>query len=488
MNYSRTLIIGITLVLLFSRPAESIDHNTEPTFQFLSSDEDTNVLFGDIITITCSIHKLPHSKPMMWLNNSQVFAMNANIFSEDERISITEDIQDDTRTYILTIINSKLNDEGVYECQIPGTSQSQKHTVIVNIAPSVELTEPSTSFLAREVGENVSLTCVAEGKPQPTVQWTRQDSSLPGDVGNIYVGETLELTSLRPDDGGLYECLAYNEWGSAAEVVELHVMYAPSVTLVEEIIHTGPGEQAEIACKFTGKPTPEVQWSRHADEGVKADGANIRISTVTVGGGVVSTLRIQRLTDADLGSYRCMGTNDRGTAIAEAKLSALPHSVSVVSAAEAHYSDQYTLQWQTVSIPSLIEFTLQVNERNESGDFEHGSNIIPAEKHEKNSVLPHHYTIEGLRPNATYVVKLRGRNAYGESDTANFIFRTPEEENVAPPPTTQDKRTTNKITEKYQPPRHLQVSDGNSAQLISSCHSVFIFVLIIGYVLDTIHC
>lgn len=70
-------------------------------------------------------------------------------------------------------------------------------------------------------GDNVTLTCSADGTPEPTISWSKLVSSLPS--GHIVDGGDLQLSLVRLEDSGIYRCLATNAAGNASLDVTLTV-------------------------------------------------------------------------------------------------------------------------------------------------------------------------------------------------------------------------------------------------------------------------
>lgn len=54
--------------------------------------------------------------------------------------------------------------------------------------------------------QRVHIACSADGAPKPTIEWRKMADS--GDVKHL--GSQLGFASIRPEDGGLYECRAKN--------------------------------------------------------------------------------------------------------------------------------------------------------------------------------------------------------------------------------------------------------------------------------------
>ena len=58
-------------------------------------------------------------------------------------------------------------------------------------------------------GETVLLPCIAQGKPSPTIQWSKTQGQLPNGAVTSLFG--LQLFSVSMTDGGTYQCTATNE-------------------------------------------------------------------------------------------------------------------------------------------------------------------------------------------------------------------------------------------------------------------------------------
>ena len=82
----------------------------------------------------------------------------------------------------------------------PGT-----HSCCFAVPPTI--VEISGSQTVTE-GENVTLKCLADGKPMPNIIWTRLSD-------NRVVSMT--LTDIRRQDAGVYRCIVHNGIGWPAE-------------------------------------------------------------------------------------------------------------------------------------------------------------------------------------------------------------------------------------------------------------------------------
>lgn len=76
-----------------------------------------------------------------------------------------------------------------------------------------------------EVGETVTLHCVAEGSPKPVIEWTKNGEPLP-QLRKYRVdvrAGTLQVQFVRPEEHGLYTCTATNEHGTVSASAHIRV-------------------------------------------------------------------------------------------------------------------------------------------------------------------------------------------------------------------------------------------------------------------------
>ncbi|XP_039271671.2 neuronal cell adhesion molecule-like [Styela clava] len=187
-------------------------------------------------------------------------------------------------------------------------------------------------------GEELKLTCIATGKPTPSVYWNKKaklaaiaetyedyyadDDYLPGEgeEGNRFLlrnfNRTLYIREVNYTDEGDYTCTVKNKIGIRRRDIEVIVEAKPSFasdyTQPFDMIKV-PGETAEIRCEPEGKPEPEVVWMKNGKpiDDLPSDMMfNKRIV-------------LKDLKQSDTAVYQCMGKNKHGTVLGQGFLNVL---------------------------------------------------------------------------------------------------------------------------------------------------------------------
>ena len=149
---------------------------------------------------------------------------------EDEgRVHMVDD--EETGSYSLTINNTVLEDAGVYKCV--AVNEEGQATCKAALAvkeklqkPDIEIEEAKGTVVVSD-GDVVSLNATVKGKPEPTVQWYKDDqklrktSRLKMDAKNGEV--SLVILDAKPGDSGLYKCEATNKAGSAKRTFDVNI-------------------------------------------------------------------------------------------------------------------------------------------------------------------------------------------------------------------------------------------------------------------------
>lgn len=171
-------------------------------------------------------------------------------------------------------------------------------------------------------GDDLKLTCIISGKPEPTVKWFKDDEPLKHDRRIRTVCDrgicTLTLTDVSMDDKGTYKCHVTNDFGSVSSTAEVNVSMKsikPEVKEKMKNVETHEECEARFDIQFAGYPAPEVEWF-HGTRKLTDDDKY----TIDQTDGQVCSLLIKNAKREDAGSYKCVATNDAGKAFNRAEL------------------------------------------------------------------------------------------------------------------------------------------------------------------------
>ncbi|XP_044180726.1 fibroblast growth factor receptor 4-like [Acropora millepora] len=125
--------------------------------------------------------------------------------------------------------------------------------VDVVVPPSNIFASDQTVTAPREL----TLNCLADGKPTPTIFWTRVSD-------NTNVSMPLNITGGKNEES--YRCTADNGIGNPlTKVVKISILFPPKVILAQKVF-VGREETASLNCEVKGNPPPTISWSP-CDEG-----------------------------------------------------------------------------------------------------------------------------------------------------------------------------------------------------------------------------
>ncbi|XP_066049992.1 immunoglobulin superfamily member 10 isoform X2 [Chamaea fasciata] len=164
------------------------------------------------------------------------------------------------------------------------------------------------------VGGSVQLGCRAAGEPAPAVQWVLADGSKVraphiSEDGRILVlaGGALALRAADVFDSGLYHCISANSHD--ADVLTFRI------TVLDPLVEHGGvngaplpaalGSTLHLPCTATGAPDPAVTWVLPELTVLRRSAGNKHVFAN-------GTLRIQGVTERDVGYFRCVVANRYG--------------------------------------------------------------------------------------------------------------------------------------------------------------------------------
>ncbi|XP_015777403.1 PREDICTED: fibroblast growth factor receptor 4-like isoform X16 [Acropora digitifera] len=135
------------------------------------------------------------------------------------------------------------------------TSSWRSHVQVDVVAPPSNIVASDQTIITAPA--ELTLNCLADGKPTPTIFWTRVSD-------NTNVSMPLNITGGKNEES--YQCTAYNGIGiPVSKVVKITILFPPKVTLAQKFF-VGREETASLNCEVEGNPTPTISWSP-CDEG-----------------------------------------------------------------------------------------------------------------------------------------------------------------------------------------------------------------------------
>ncbi|XP_011310480.1 roundabout homolog 2-like [Fopius arisanus] len=218
--------------------------------------------------------------------------------------------------FLRVMHGKKEQDGGVYWCVAKnqaGSVSSRNVTLTVAVLRDEFRAQPQNTRVA--AGETALLECgPPKGHPEPTLKWKRNGHFIDFESTKritLVDGGNLMISDVRQTDQGKYQCIAHNVAGdkeSAVATLTVHVK--PSFLSTPENQTVLVDTTAQFACHVSGDPPPEILWRRH-DGKMPIGRAHILDD---------KSLKIERVTPQDAGTYICDAENGVGAISASATL------------------------------------------------------------------------------------------------------------------------------------------------------------------------
>ncbi|XP_061575460.1 immunoglobulin superfamily member 10 [Cololabis saira] len=264
---------------------------------------------GGKIRFDCEALGEPKPKIFWMLPNNDVIAASNEQYLMHVNGSL--DIRDvklnEAGEYVCVARNSGGEDRKVYKLDMDGNppvinGYKQNRTVIKDIALKH----------SRKL-----IDCKTEGDPTPTITWIMPNNifiKAPyfGSRINVHQNGTLEIRNVRPTDTAEFICIARNDGGEAAMIVQLEVTGTLRRPIFDnpfnERIVSLTGKTAVLNCSADGQPKPEIIW-------ILPNGTRFTVGTShdsRYQPGSDGSLVIHNSQREDSGNYRCGAKNLAG--------------------------------------------------------------------------------------------------------------------------------------------------------------------------------
>ncbi|KAM4758607.1 basement membrane-specific heparan sulfate proteoglycan core protein isoform 4-T4 [Cyanocitta cristata] len=124
------------------------------------------------------------------------------------------------RAGTLTIEQVERVDAGQYRCTATNAVGTVQSHVILHVQAAPQITgQPEVKEVS--IGSAAVLPCLASGFPVPEITWSKLEGELP--AGARVQGNVLTLPAVRPEDAGVYTCMAANHRGQQTAYYVLKV-------------------------------------------------------------------------------------------------------------------------------------------------------------------------------------------------------------------------------------------------------------------------
>uniref|UniRef100_A0A4W5QLK0 Contactin 2 n=1 Tax=Hucho hucho TaxID=62062 RepID=A0A4W5QLK0_9TELE len=254
---------------------------------------------------------------------------------------------------ILTLPEMTFHEEGVYECEAYNSEGRDTQQGRITVQGSW-LQVMSDSEV--EISSELHWTCVAAGKPRPSIRWLRNGQPLSTQDRVEVNGGRLKVINLALEDSGMYQCVAENKHGTIYSNAELRVQVPDfRSNPVRRLVPAARGGQVMMECRPRAAPKPTLFWSR----GTELLTNSSRV-TVTPDG----MLRIHNISRADEGKYTCFAENYLGKANSTGHLSVRDATKITLapSNADINQGENVTLQCHASHDPTMdLTFTWALN-------------------------------------------------------------------------------------------------------------------------------
>uniref|UniRef100_A0A8D8VVZ6 Down syndrome cell adhesion molecule-like protein Dscam2 n=1 Tax=Cacopsylla melanoneura TaxID=428564 RepID=A0A8D8VVZ6_9HEMI len=244
---------------------------------------------------------------------------------------------------VLVLDRVQREDAGMYQCHVSADDDSAQMSAQVILGASHPQLIYKFIQQTLQPGPPVSLKCIATGNPTPHISWKLDGYPLAGD--RFVMGQYMSLhgdvishvniSSVRVEDSGIYQCTATNRVGSQTHSADMRVYGAPFVRAMGNVSAIA-GEPLYLGCPVAGYPIESIFWER--------EGRTLPINRKqkVFPNGTLIIENVERLSDQ--ATYTCVAKNAQG------------------------YSSRGTLEVQVMDIPLMLPLTISAQNVSQ-GDY-----------------------------------------------------------------------------------------------------------------------
>uniref|UniRef100_A0A3Q1H6Z4 Uncharacterized protein n=1 Tax=Anabas testudineus TaxID=64144 RepID=A0A3Q1H6Z4_ANATE len=213
------------------------------------------------------------------------------------------------RITALRVEGLQLDDQGLYECRIllldKPTDELRNGTwTLLSVTAPPTFAEAPPPAVEVLVGGHLTLACVANGNPTPTITWLK-DGSVIQRINDQVCEGALSLRAVSVQSAGQYSCHASNSEGNVTRVTKVKIKGPPVIVVPPESTSLNVSHNALLRCQAVADPPNMTYvWQKGGENVYHIESLKSRVKIMVDG-----TLLISRLVPEDSGNYTCVPTN-----------------------------------------------------------------------------------------------------------------------------------------------------------------------------------
>ncbi|XP_051971993.1 opioid-binding protein/cell adhesion molecule-like isoform X3 [Xyrauchen texanus] len=254
---------------------------------------------GDSAVLKCSVDN--KVSRVAWLNRTTILFTGNEKWSLDPRVVL---LSTAVTEYSIKILNVNLYDEGPYVCSILTNKKPESTKVHLIVQVPARIVNISTDVSVNE-GSNITLMCLAIGRPEPTISWKFRSSK--GNHKIITDSEYVQMFGITKEMSGSYDCITSNDISPPdVRTVQVTVNHPPVISRARST-GTAVGQKGVLWCEASAVPLANFEW-------FKGDRRlfNGRNGVMIENKGKQSMLTFFNVSEEDYGNYTCVAMNMLG--------------------------------------------------------------------------------------------------------------------------------------------------------------------------------
>ncbi|XP_019908484.3 hemicentin-1 isoform X2 [Esox lucius] len=257
------------------------------------------------ITIPCPAEGSPRPK-VRWFKNG------LEIDPDQSELSVAPDGS-------LVIGSASASHSGDFKCVASNDAGSveRKTRLKVNVLPEIQ-DDGQPLNLTVTLKQPLTLGCDAFGIPSPTITWTKDGQNVM-DTPGVYLENgkrLLRIYRVQTDHGGQFTCTASNTAGQTRRDYNIMVQAPPVISGTSRVqdLSVVAGQEVEFQCRVSGRPAPNVEWSRDGEVLSKDGDPHVEFQDQD------QVMKVKAARLRDQGVYQCLASNSAGTQMRQFRL------------------------------------------------------------------------------------------------------------------------------------------------------------------------